>query len=1325
MRPVVRDRATRRLPSAASTEDALAPTVPVDRDSSVTTWDAVPSTGDFLTVNVNINRNEKSSNAMYNELLSKLPEGILEGVNIELFSDNSILQGIESQRFVEITNPMTKPDKDMNMSNTIYDPRLGSSAYNEKCGTCRGNSQTCTTGHLIGVIPLNTTIIIPGYQQTIAYILQSICDNCKGASGLLLPDSYLEILDILPKIVTDDEGNELGEFGLYGYQRLRKIAEQSVNKECHREYQIECDDHLIRCGSTQPTYKVEKQSSEHRRANDISKIAKVISYLCKGTDGENIKGIVNEEHIAEALERLPDDVVTKLGFNFTNPPRNMMMSYLFVLPSRDRITRQQIKNNQFDHNPIDNEYSRIIKLSNRIKERKQEIERLKLSIESQLDESILVKPINDLNRDISEMKDSIAHLFDEEKKENRTRFGNTTFQGYKQQLSGKEGLIRGGNKTKRTNYSANTVVGPFTSPHLFAVEISKELVHKPGHEITVPVEVTHDNINVIRELLATNEILHIQRKGSSYRQWVKNKNIPILPGDTIYRKFQDGDWLYISRPPSLHKYNNIATQGFIATDSSLGIKAGLEFMQVLAGDYDGDVLTLHFPQSVGALKDLENVMSARSCLLNAATNKPTGGIVFHGTQGAYNMTLANSRIKAETFEKLCRDLVTIRSPEINDYQKRLHRLSKATYDTIDVLKMRVEMNEQVEEKTNRPRVDIPGLFNLYSNLLREVRTDRNSQNIDDYIRSLQTQFERLDSLSNSEIVDFDRLNEIKNNIADISTQIGISLSSTLSITQGTTGVALYIKYVLANYKRHGADAILEYVGEDTKIGDSLKLDEQLTQIKQDVKKRELRQAELADISLVAILNGQPEPEENIREFNILKSEVDDLRRKFIETEDRLKALRGPGRRPAWYSGRFLFSLLLPLDFYYEYGRDKKKVSIRDGVFLKSSSHLTKDHISGAVHSIHHEIGRRYGLERMYQFYNEANWILSKYTEEVTFSLSGNCVSPVSTLLDVYKEIDLNNMNDRLDKLSERTGLDEARRNMEITAIFTETLNSITSRVNNLLRVASEYEKKRETLLPIPDPSNPYDVMAIEDAHRRNHQLEHYEALLPMKDAQLLDAAKELLSMDDENRQNELMTYMQTFAVSGSRGSLSNERSAGVIIGPNYVNNDIPKKILRDKFGGYRSTVHFSSREHTGRSYGFSERSYVQGNTVPAFIFQAMSGRVGSIDTNLRLPVIGQLRRRLMGALQNLVVDEYSSVVDLNTNRIYQITYGDTGLWGEYLVVSNGLLTFFDAKTTAQEINASHGQYNIEQPEEQNQRNLTFEERINEDDIDMDLDLECG
>jgi len=125
--------------------------------------------------------------------------------------------------------------------------------------------------------------------------------------------------------------------------------------------------------------------------------------------------------------------------------------------------------------------------------------------------------------------------------------------------------------------------------------------------------------------------------------------------------------------------------------------------------------------------------------------------------------------------------------------------------------------------------------------------------------------------------------------------------------------------------------------------------------------------------------------------------------------------------------------------------------------------------------------------------------------------------------------------------------------------------------------------------------------------------------------------------------------------SGARGNILNLGQMSAVVGQQAIRGE---RINR----GYssRTLPHFKVDDLSPKSRGFVSSSYRNGLKPAEFFFHAMGGREGLVDTAVRTSQSGYMQRRLVNALQDMVVENDGTVRNSDKN-IIQFRFGDDGI----------------------------------------------------------------
>ena len=152
----------------------------------------------------------------------------------------------------------------------------------------------------------------------------------------------------------------------------------------------------------------------------------------------------------------------------------------------------------------------------------------------------------------------------------------------------------------------------------------------------------------------------------------------------------------------------------------------------------------------------------------------------------------------------------------------------------------------------------------------------------------------------------------------------------------------------------------------------------------------------------------------------------------------------------------------------------------------------------------------------------------------------------------------------------------------------------------------------------------------------------------------LNQARDNAGKSAEKSLKELNNVKQ-MVISGSKGSFINISQMSACVGQQIVEGK------RIPFGfADRTLPHFTKDDYSPESKGFVENSYLRGLTPQEFFFHAMAGREGLIDTAVKTAETGYIQRRLVKALEDVMV-QYDGTVRNSLGDVLQFVYGEDGL----------------------------------------------------------------
>ncbi|MBA0819442.1 hypothetical protein Gohar_019463, partial [Gossypium harknessii] len=131
--------------------------------------------------------------------------------------------------------------------------------------------------------------------------------------------------------------------------------------------------------------------------------------------------------------------------------------------------------------------------------------------------------------------------------------------------------------------------------------------------------------------------------------------------------------------------------------------------------------------------------------------------------------------------------------------------------------------------------------------------------------------------------------------------------------------------------------------------------------------------------------------------------------------------------------------------------------------------------------------------------------------------------------------------------------------------------------------------------------------------------------------------------------------LKAMVTAGSKGSFINISQMTACVGQQNVEGKrIPYGFVD------RTLPHFTKDDFGPESRGFVENSYLRGLTPQEFFFHAMGGREGLIDTAVKTSETGYIQRRLVKAMEDIMV-KYDGTVRNSLGDVIQFLYGEDGM----------------------------------------------------------------
>lgn len=469
----------------------------------------------------------------------------------------------------------------------LMDPRMG----------CLDTSRECPTDKLtpkfspgyFGTIDLARPVFYTQHMSTITKILKSVCFRC---SSLLCSDNAKQ----------------------KSRQMHRKLRFMDMTRnECKLSA-------CPKCKLEQPVYV---------RVDFLSKYEAVFHENSKTDLSPRVE--VTPEIALRIFRQISDEDCELLGFSENCKPESLVCQVLPVCPPAVRPSVLQ-DNSQRSEDDLTHKYADIIKANLQIKNKLESPQVNSVNAAKTLDgwHNLLQYNVSTLiDNDISGVSQS-SH-----------RSGRP-LRAIRQRLKSKEGRIRGNLMGKRVNFSARTVITPDPTLDIDELGVPVEI----AMHLTFPEKVNMSNIGEIRDLVKRGSNVHpgvrfIYKKDSGVHLSLRYRNVSdeasdLKPGDIVYRHMRDGDVVLFNRQPSLHKMSMMGHRVRVLPGKSF--RLNISVTTPYGADFDGDEMNLHFPQSIIARNELENLTAVHRQIISPGNSKPIISFVQDNVVGSYLLT---------------------------------------------------------------------------------------------------------------------------------------------------------------------------------------------------------------------------------------------------------------------------------------------------------------------------------------------------------------------------------------------------------------------------------------------------------------------------------------------------------------------------------------------------------------------------------------------------------------------------------------------------------------------------------------------------------------
>jgi DNA-directed RNA polymerase subunit A' len=449
-----------------------------------------------------------------------------------------------------------------------------------RCKICGGRMRTCP-GHF-GFIQLAKPVMHIHYIPQIYLLLRSFCSSC---GRILLPPEKIEVWKERLRAAKKQNNIDL-------LHSTIKVAFNQIRRTKKCPY----------CKAAAPDIKLEKPSSFHEAGKRLW-----------------------PTEVRERLEKMPDEDLEVIGFSAAEArPEWMVLNVLLVPPITTRPSITLITGERSEDD-LTHKLSDIVRVNQRLIE----------NVNAGAPEIILEDLWDLLQYHVTTYFDNtVAQVPVARHKSGRP------LKTIAQRLKGKEGRFRHNLAGKRVNFSARSVITP--DPFLGISEVG--IPAQMARELTIPEFVNEWNVDWLKSLIKNGDVhpgatyvITDEGKRKKITEDTKEQILAELQfGWIVERHIHNGDIALFNRQPSLHRLSMLGHYVKIVPTKTLRVNPAV--MMPYAGDFDGDEMNIHIPQTEEARAESKQLLCIEKHVVTPRYGAAIIGIVQDALLGLHELT---------------------------------------------------------------------------------------------------------------------------------------------------------------------------------------------------------------------------------------------------------------------------------------------------------------------------------------------------------------------------------------------------------------------------------------------------------------------------------------------------------------------------------------------------------------------------------------------------------------------------------------------------------------------------------------------------------------
>uniref|UniRef100_A0A7I4B1E4 DNA-directed RNA polymerase subunit n=1 Tax=Physcomitrium patens TaxID=3218 RepID=A0A7I4B1E4_PHYPA len=182
-----------------------------------------------------------------------------------------------------------------------------------------------------------------------------------------------------------------------------------------------------------------------------------------------------------------------------------------------------------------------------------------------------------------------------------------------------------------------------------------------AQKLTLPERASQWNHTKLQEYVNVSQKLQQESENTAHAtrvernevvyQVLSKTSLKVQIGDIVHRHIQDGDYVYVNRPPSVHRHSLVALKVHIHHQPTITVNPLI--CPPFSADFDGDIFHIFAPQSLQAIAELDQLMAVKQQVISEHGGQPLLELTQDTLLAAHLLTSKKLFLDKATMDQLC------------------------------------------------------------------------------------------------------------------------------------------------------------------------------------------------------------------------------------------------------------------------------------------------------------------------------------------------------------------------------------------------------------------------------------------------------------------------------------------------------------------------------------------------------------------------------------------------------------------------------------------------------------------------------------------------